>query len=63
MRMITAMTGANNMDITWHYPINLIWWYVPPFTTLHVLIPPLTFSPFSLPFSPPFPTTASICSR
>ncbi|KAK3292997.1 uncharacterized protein B0H64DRAFT_327411 [Chaetomium fimeti] len=25
MRMVTAMTGANNPDITWHYPINLIW--------------------------------------
>ncbi|KAL2163270.1 hypothetical protein VTH06DRAFT_5326 [Thermothelomyces fergusii] len=25
MRMITAMTGANNPDITWHYPVNLIW--------------------------------------
>jgi hypothetical protein len=28
MRMVTAKTGANNPDITWHYPVNLIWWYV-----------------------------------
>ncbi|EAQ83571.1 hypothetical protein CHGG_09975 [Chaetomium globosum CBS 148.51] len=25
VRMITGMTGANNPDITWHYPVNLIW--------------------------------------
>ncbi|KAL2186503.1 hypothetical protein L209DRAFT_755200 [Thermothelomyces heterothallicus CBS 203.75] len=25
MRMVTGMTGANNADITWHYPVNLIW--------------------------------------
>ncbi|KAK4234792.1 hypothetical protein C8A03DRAFT_18371 [Achaetomium macrosporum] len=25
MRMVTAKTGANNTDITWHYPVNLIW--------------------------------------
>ncbi|KAK4155678.1 hypothetical protein C8A00DRAFT_31521 [Chaetomidium leptoderma] len=25
MRMVTAMKGAYNPDITWHYPINLIW--------------------------------------
>lgn len=29
MRMITAKTGANNPDITWHYVVNLIWWCVP----------------------------------
>jgi len=28
MRMVTGITGAGNMDITWHYPVNLIWWYV-----------------------------------
>ncbi|KAL2193798.1 hypothetical protein P885DRAFT_71812 [Corynascus similis CBS 632.67] len=25
MRMVTGITGAGNMDITWHYPVNLIW--------------------------------------
>ena len=47
MRTITAMTGANNMDITWHYPVNLIWWYVPIFY-------PIPASPIPFPF--PFPT-------
>lgn len=28
VRMITGITGANNPDITWHYSVNLIWWYV-----------------------------------
>jgi hypothetical protein len=28
MRMITARMGAGNDDVTWHYPVNLIWWYV-----------------------------------
>ncbi len=37
MRMITAKTGANNPDITWHYVVNLIWWCVPlpPFLPPH----------------------------
>ncbi|KAL2135295.1 hypothetical protein VTI74DRAFT_9063 [Chaetomium olivicolor] len=25
MRMVTALKGVNDRDITWHYPINLIW--------------------------------------
>jgi hypothetical protein len=30
MRMVTAKTGAFNPDVTWHYPVNLIWWCVSP---------------------------------
>jgi hypothetical protein len=28
VRMVTGITGANNPDITWHYAVNLVWWYV-----------------------------------
>lgn len=28
MRTVTAKNGADITDITWHYPTNLIWWYV-----------------------------------
>ncbi len=48
MRMVTAMTGANNSDLTWHYIVNLIWWYA--------LFP----SPFSLPTTDPCPSSFSL---
>lgn len=45
MRMVTAMRGAGNPDITWHYPVNLIWWYAAtPF-----LLSPRPPSPLVLP--------------
>ncbi|GAB1317874.1 Satratoxin biosynthesis SC1 cluster protein 4 [Madurella fahalii] len=31
MRMVTAKNGADNSDITWHYPTNLIWCLVEEF--------------------------------
>jgi hypothetical protein len=42
MRMVTAIQNRKNggeMDLTWAYPVNLIWWYVFPFhssTPIHL---------------------------
>ena len=39
--MITALVGIAEIDLTWHYVSNLIWWYV-----LFLSLPP--FCPFLL---------------
>lgn len=42
MRMITALVGIAEIDLTWHYVSNLIWWYVQsPFNPL----PPFPLNP------------------
>jgi hypothetical protein len=49
-RMVVGMQGAGNEDITWHYPVNLIWWYVlPPFFLLSSSLTFLSSFSFSTP--------------
>ncbi len=36
MRMIVALIGINDLDTSFHYTDNLIWWYVP-----CIALPPL----------------------
>lgn len=59
MRMVTAKTNADNgaADMTWHYPVNLIWWCVSPgpLSTLPPMAPtpPPPFHPSHIQPHPP----------